>query len=191
MAAGVALANGTYAEFWRLESPPNSLGERIAKAVELFPCQALFIHRDAEKEPPRMRSREIQKAVQDAASAGCAIPAVAVIPVRMLEAWLLFDEDAIRRAAGNPNGQIPLNLPKLQRVEGRPDPKKDLKQALRTASELHGRRLKKFNSRAAFWSLVDFVDDFSPLKSLSGFVAFETSVRQMARCNWATGFYGG
>jgi hypothetical protein len=190
MVAGVALADGTHAQLERLERPPNSLEERIAKAVELFPCKALFIHRDAERESPNVRSREIEKAYREAAIAGCKIPAVAVIPIRMLEAWLLFDEAAIRKAAGNPNGTVPLNLPGFSRIEGRPDPKRDLREALRTASELQGRRLKKFSSSNAFWRLLDYIDDFSPLRNLSGFVAFESSVKQIAASNWAPGFYG-
>jgi hypothetical protein len=187
---GVELPNGMRAEFWRLRDPPESLEARIAKAVELFPCDALFIHRDAEREDPGVRSREIQCAVEAAGRAGCRMPAVAVIPVRMLEAWLLFDERAIRQAAGNPNGRVPLNLPDVRRIEQRPDPKEDLKAALRTASELQGRRLKKFSWQKAFWRIVDFFDDFSPLRDASAFVAFEASVRRIATANWAPGFYG-
>ena len=35
----------------------------------------------------------------------------------MTEAWLLFDESAIRVVAGNPNGKNPLNIPDLSVVE--------------------------------------------------------------------------
>jgi hypothetical protein len=41
------------------------------------------------------------------------MPVVCVVPVRMMEAWLLIDEMAIRRVAGNPNGRIPIELPVL------------------------------------------------------------------------------
>jgi hypothetical protein len=108
----------------------------------------------------------------------------------MLEAWLLFSEDSIRKAAGNPNGKVSLNLPSLRRLEDRPDPKRDLHDALRIASELHGRRLKKFRPRQAFWRVVEFLDDFSPLRSLSAFAAFEESIRQIAAANWKPGLYG-
>ena len=38
---------------------PRGLSERIRAAVELYPCDLLFIHRDAEGEPPpRMRNRD-------------------------------------------------------------------------------------------------------------------------------------
>jgi hypothetical protein len=188
--AGVALAEGTYADLWRLRKRPASLDQRIVKAVEFFPCTVLFVHRDAEKEPAIARSSEIKSAVETAARAGCAIPAVAVIPVRMIEAWLLFNEVAIRNAAGNPTGVVPLNLPAWQQTEELPDPKQVLQDALRTASELRRRRLNKFRAASAFRRIVDFVDDFSPLRKLTAFMAFENSVRHIAERQWAPGFYG-
>ena len=44
------------------------------------------------------------------------IPAVLVIPIRMMEAWLLFEEQCIRQAAGCPRGKVPLGLPKLTMI---------------------------------------------------------------------------
>jgi hypothetical protein len=186
---GVPVANGTRADFWRLSERPASLEDRVLKAVELFPCEALFIHRDAEREFPANRSAEIRRALDGAAKRGTHLPAVAVIPVRMLEAWLLFDEAAIRQAAGNPNGRVPLALPATRQVEGRPDPKEDLKDALRTASELRGRRLRKFSTEKAFWRITDFLDDFSPLRDCDAFRAFEDALRRAAAANWAPDFY--
>jgi len=186
---GTPLAKGVRAEFWRLEEPPRTLEERIRKAIELFPCEVLFIHRDAERQPPDHRHSEIRAAVLGAEAKGCRVPAVAVVPVRMLEAWLLFDERAIRRAAGNPNGTAPLDLPALQRVESRPGPKSDLSEALKAASELTGRRLRKFNSAQAFWRVVDFLEDFSPLRQLPAYLAFESAVRRASESGWAPGFY--
>jgi hypothetical protein len=187
---GIQLAEGVRAEFWRLPEPPRSLEDRILKGIELFPCEALFIHRDAENESPILRDLQIRAAVLEAAKKGCPIPAVAIVPVRMLEAWLIFDERAIRQAAGNPNGTTPLNLPALKRMEDRPYPKDDLRDALKTASELAGRRLKKFNTAQAFWRVVDFLEDFSPLRQLPAFVAFESAVRSASENRWAAGFYG-
>jgi hypothetical protein len=189
-AGGVVLADGVRAELERLPAPPGSLANRIRKAVELYPCDVLFVHRDAEKDRPESRDAEIQAAVAKAAESGCRVPAVAIIPVRMLEAWLLFDERAIRLAAGNPNGRVALDLPPLRRLEDRPDPKTDLREALRTASELRGRRLKKFDAHQAFSRVVDFIEDFSPLRQLRAFTAFEDSVRRIRENNWGAGFYG-
>lgn len=186
---GVPVANGTRADFWRLPESPGSLEDRIVKAVELFPCEALFIHRDAEREAPASRTAEIDRALKGAIARGIRLPAVALVPVRMLEAWLLFNEAAIRKAAGNPNGRAPLNLPSGQRVEDRPDPKEDLKHALRAASELRGRRLQKFSTSKAFWLITNFLEDFSPLRDCSAFRAFEDSLRRAVEANWAAGFY--
>jgi hypothetical protein len=158
--------------------------------MDLFPCEVLFIHRDAEKEPLDHRNAEIMAAVLGAEVKGCRIPAVTIVPVRMAEAWLLFDERAIRQAAGNPNGTTPLNLPALKRVEDRPDPKKDLREALKAASELTGRRLKKFNTAQAFRRVGDFLDDFSPLRQLPAYLAFESAVRRASQSGWTPGFYG-
>jgi hypothetical protein len=187
---GVELANGVCAEFWRLPNPPNGLTARMLKAVELYPCEVLFVHRDAEKDSPQIRSAEIRAAVTNAQASGFQLPVVTVIPIRMVEAWLLFDERAIRHAAGNPSGRVKLNLPSLQNVESRPDPKRDLRLALQTASELRGRRLKKFHTLSAFWSVVDHLDDFTPLRQLSGFLAFERTVCCIRDNQWQPQFYG-
>lgn len=187
--AGVQVAEGVRAEFWRLLEKPKTLSDRLAKAVELFPCDVLFVHRDAEKEIPEVRIDEISRGFKEVSKTGVNLPAVAIIPVRMLEAWLCFDEKAIRCASGNPNGAQKLDLQPIKRIESRPDPKEDLKQALLIASELTGRRRKKFNSAAAFWRIVDFIDDFSVLRQLPSFQAFEKSVETLKENEWRPGLY--
>lgn len=184
------VAQGTRAEFWRLQKPPDGLAGRIAKAIELFPCDILFVHRDAEGDALAARVSEVREAFETVQQKGIKFPAVAVVPVRMLEAWLCFDERAIRNAAGNPNGTTSLDLPPLNRIESRPDPKEDLNRALREASELSGRRLKKFKTATAFWRITDNIEDFSPLRKLPAFRAFEESLRQLKAGGWQPGFYG-
>ena len=185
---GVSLSTGVRAEFRRLPQLPNGLAERLAKAIELHPCDILFVHRDAERELSETRVTEIREAlatVQQQVS----VPAVAIVPVRMLEAWLCFDERAIRNAAGNPYGTTPLGLPQLKRIESRPDPKEDLRKALLAACELSGRRRKKFHTAAAFWRIVDYIEDFSPLRELSAFQAFEKSIQNLKQNEWKPDFY--
>lgn len=109
--AGDALPQGVRAEFWRFPRKPEGLPEKIIQAIEHYPCDVLFVHRDAEKQTPQGRVQEIQDAFATAEQRGVRVPAVAVVPVRMLEAWLCFDEAAIRKAAGNPNGKQRLGLP--------------------------------------------------------------------------------
>jgi hypothetical protein len=140
-------------------------------ALDLYPCNLLFVHRDAEGLPLEMRRDEILKAFKGVAYG--ALPVVCVVPVRMTEAWLLFDESAIRMAAGNPDGRVNLALPRLERCEEIPDPKALLHEALRTASELTGRRRKKFRPDVQVHRLADLVDDYSPLRRLPAFRALE------------------
>ena len=102
----------------------------------------LFVHRDAESTDAEARYREIKRAVRDVTQDGP--PWIAVVPVRMTEAWLLLDEAAIRNVAGKPRGRTPLDLPAPNHVEQRADPKELLKSALLAASENRGRRRRKF-----------------------------------------------
>jgi hypothetical protein len=77
------------------------------------------------------------------------VPGVGVVPVQETEAWLLLDEEEIRRVAENPKGKVRLNLPSASRVENVSDPKRRLHQALLKASELRGQRRKKFRNTLA------------------------------------------
>ena len=99
-----------------------------------------------------------------------------VIPIRMQEAWLLIDEQAIRTAANRPNGQAPLNLPRRVSLESLPDPKRILYDALVTASERHGRHLKRVRVAAAAHRVSELIEDYRPLRGLSAFDALEADV---------------
>lgn len=122
----------------------STVRHKLRAAVKLeLGASLYFIHRDADKLDHKPRHKEIAEAV------GAQEPpvlCVAVVPVQETEAWLLLDEIAIRRVAGNPNGKAHLNLPKPSKVEQLPDPKGALRQALIAASELTGRRLDRFKN---------------------------------------------
>ena len=98
-----------WADLRRLPDPPKNLASRIEKSLELYPCDLLFVHRDAENCTLARRKAEISEILT--AMSLARPPAVCVVPVRMLEAWLLFDEAALRRASGNPNGRTPPATP--------------------------------------------------------------------------------
>lgn len=162
---------GAWADFRRLNNPPSRLSQQIVMAIKLYPCEILFIHRDAEREPRQIRVEEINQAVIESATAQRSVSHVAVIPVRMTEAWLLLDERAIRLAAGNPNGRMPLEMPSIDRLESLPDPKENLFRCLRVASGLRGRRLDQFRAHQKRHLVADHISDFSPLQRLSAFRA--------------------
>jgi hypothetical protein len=171
----------SFADFRYLRSPPRGLVDRIEQAVRLYDCDLLFVHRDAEAEPPASRFLEIRNAEETVSRQRELPPVVGVVPVRMTEAFLLFDERAIRRAAGNPNGKIDLALPPLKHCESIPDPKAVLHGALRTASELVGRRLKKYSVADGSRRIVELIEDFEPLLELSAIRTLEADISAMVR----------
>ena len=164
-----------WADLSRLQAPPKGLPVRIKKAVELYPCDVLFIHRDEDGDGLQNRQREIEAKV--GLLTEFQLPVVKVILVRMTEAWLLFDESAIRRAASNPKGKVNLELPVIRQVEEVADPKNLLHIALQKASELSGRRLKNFRPRERVYRVSELIDDFSPLRVLSEFQVMESELK--------------
>jgi hypothetical protein len=156
--------------------PRASLRERVQAAVALYPCELLFVHRDAEREPRARRVDEIRAALRGLRDVP---PAVCVVPIRMQEAWLLFDEAALREAAGCPNGEMALALPPLKRIERLPDPKECLYTLLRQASGLQGRRAKQFRPQVHAHRLSDLIEDFSPLRRLPAFQALEAELEEI------------
>ncbi|MBG8556199.1 hypothetical protein [Hymenobacter guriensis] len=164
------------ADLRQVPRPPSQPKERLRQSWQLFPGDVLFVHRDAEKEPLVVRQQQIDEWV---ATSFIAPPDyVKVIPVRMTEAWLLTDEAAIREAAGNPNGTMPLHLPASSRLEALPDPKEVLLAALRIATGNTVRRRRSFNERQAVHLVADFTRDngFQALRVLESFRMLETEV---------------
>ena len=153
------------------------LEDKIYWSLELYPCELLLVHRDAEREPRENRVHEIITAITNA---NTSVPAVGcVVPIRMQEAWLLFDESAINHAAGNSSNRESLNMPPINRLESLPDPKTKLHNSLKQASNLRGRRLSEFPVSEYARRVTEFIQDFSPLRSLSAFAALESELQQI------------
>ena len=111
-------------------------------------CDLLLVHRDAEgsretgSAGPEKRYEEIEEAIRECGFSGLW---VGIVPVRMTESWLLLDESAIRRIAGRPRSNTPLDLPPQRQIEREPDPKTRLEEALLAAGETSGRKRKRFS----------------------------------------------
>ena len=168
-----------FADLRRLPHPPKKLSERIHWSVELYPCDLLFVHRDAESAPIEKREAEIRKALEESSVEG-SVRVVCVVPVRMQEAWLLIDEAALRRAVGNPNGTQPLAMPDVQRLEELTDPKQLIRELLRQASGLRGCRLKRFNWRSSAHRVAEMISDFSVLYRVAAFQRLAAEVKRVA-----------
>lgn len=152
---------------------PRSNEERLRTALELYPCDVLFVHRDAEAQPSDLRREEIAAAVPRL------VRHIPVVPVRMTEAWLLADETAIRFAAGNPNGRENLNLPELRRLEDLPNPKRVLHEALSRASGLGARRRSRLSVGQRVHQIPNYIDDYSRLNVLPAFRTLQQDIRAL------------
>ncbi|MFZ1318287.1 MAG: hypothetical protein WAQ56_03070 [Candidatus Nitrotoga sp.] len=151
--------------------PSAGLLLRAESAIKYYECDVLFVHRDAESLSIKSRIEEIQNQLVKLNK-----PYIPVVPIRMTEAWLLVDEQAIRSAASNPNGKVKLNLPEVNSLEGLADPKSVLFENLKLASELPSGRLRKFRPEVCRHRVAELISDFSQLRNLSAFVHFENSL---------------
>ena len=161
----------------RLPSPPGrKVADRLQAVLDLGSSpDIVFVHRDSEKQDPTLRHHEVATAV---ASVDPSLPSVAVVPVRMTEAWLLVDEQRIRDVAGCSNSSINLGLPALRQIEEHPDPKTLLRSALDAASGLHGRRLRQFQQRFGEnrRTLLQRLDVHGPIRQLPAWQSLEASL---------------
>ena len=114
-----------------------------ANLIQL-PLEVVVVHRDADRAGHQARLDEIESAVPPSLNGVRCVP---VVPVRMTEAWLLLNEEAIRMVAGNPRGRNDLSLPKPVDVENLPDPKATLAAVLLEAANVTGRRRDRLSRR--------------------------------------------
>lgn len=175
-----------WADLNSFRDKPRGLAQRIQTAMEFFPCDLLFVHRDAEREPAERRYAEIEEAIRSLKAAPHAW--IGVVPIRMTEAWLLIDEQAIRTAADNPRGTEDLPLPRIGSLEDVPDPKSLLYDCLRKATEFSGRRLHKFRVQHAARRVVEYIDDFSPCRRITAFTRLEADIQSvLSQHGWSGG----
>jgi hypothetical protein len=165
-----------WADLSRLRRPPRELHEKIQKSVEVYPCDLLFVHRDAETASLEDRLTEISNAIAKAGTTTAIPLSIGVVPVRMTEAWLLFDTNAIREAAGNPNGTVHIDLPAIGTLEDLPNPKSRLHALMLEATGLVSRRRRRFDVNSAVQLIPEYIEDFSPLRALPAFSSLENRV---------------
>jgi hypothetical protein len=144
----------------------------------------VVVHRDADNRGHDARVAEIQSAARTTALCPLVIP---VVPVRMTEAWLLLDEDAIRTVAGHPRGRSPLVLPKHHEAEGLADPKAILADLLDKAAGVTGRRRQQLRRRYSEnrRQLLERLDLDGPVTKLPSWRALVTSIDAVVRV-WRT-----
>jgi hypothetical protein len=168
--------DGDWANPIAFDTRGRDIEARAAQALRHYPCNLLFVHRDADGAGLLARKEEIQQGLRRAA---IAVPAICVVPVRASEAWLLCEESAIRLAAGNPDGRVALSLPPVRKIENLADPKTVLNNSLIAASECTGRRRENFLRELAHRKhlVASNIADFSQLRRLPSFTSFENDLK--------------
>lgn len=167
---GAREAIGYAPDLSRLSPPPGiAVADKLEAIAELHrDVHFVCVHRDADRAGFAARCAEIEEA-----AAAFPLPVVPIVPVTMIEAWLLLNPDEIRAAVGVPPGRGRLDLPGPGRIESVPNPKKLLEEALATASGETGRRLKRvkksFNENRRF--LLERLDIDGPVTRLPAWQA--------------------
>lgn len=175
--SGFRSPQGKRADLSRYSRPLKRLCDKIDCAIDLYNPDIIFIHRDAEKESIQRRVIEIDRhCIKSKLVNTRQWNHIKVIPVRMTEAWLMIDEAAVKSAAGNPNFNGKLNIPPIKKLESLPDPKQLLKEAIKTASCLNGRGLKKLDIGHCIQLIPEFIKDFYPLVELKSYQFFTKQI---------------
>ncbi|MBF8792230.1 DUF4276 family protein [Pseudomonas monteilii] len=158
-----------------------SVGEKLQAIVSHYPsADVIFVHRDADRAGIDERVREIFEAIPNCIRHHKVIP---VVPVTMLETWLLADAEAIKRVAGNRGyrGDLP-NVPALRALENVRDPKALLLQTLCEVSGTTGARLTKFKKRFGEMRarLTFDLDPDGPVSDLESYKVFRREISEFA-----------
>jgi len=167
-----------FADFRQLPNPPHKseIQKQIESAEKYYPFDLLIYHRDAESTDIKMvENRKIEVLGQIAEKQKSIV--VCVVPVKMMETWLLINKEAIKKAAGNRNFKEEIDLPSINRIEKEPYPKDKLIEILKTVSGLTGRRLVKFNVFQAIHYVAENITDYSALRNLAAFNIFEKDLK--------------
>ena len=172
--------NYQYADFRSLQQKPRQgdVKRRIELASVLYPGDLYIYHRDAEK-CNRNILDERKSEILDVLDENTRNKVVCIIPIKMMESWLLTSETAIKKAANNPNGRIQLNMPNIKKIEQISEPKDLLHQLLKDATENSRRRQRNFNVEQAVHLVAEYTDCFDKLRQLPAFNKFEQELKRV------------
>lgn len=169
---------GSFADFKNLQNPPKkgNIKGQIECTKVLYPFDILFYHRDAEANKKNIVDNRIAEIVKYL-DKDLLPKTICIVPIKMMENWLLLDDTAIKKAAGNRNYNKSLGLPLINTIENLNEPKAFLHDLLKDVSGLKGRQLKNFNVHQAVHLVAENITDFSALRQLSAFNMFEESLK--------------
>lgn len=166
-----------------LFNPPvgRDVSSKIKCLIKNFPeFDVIFIHRDADGGTIDARVQEIEDAIANLLPIEKTIP---IIPVTMLETWLLADIETIKIIAGNKNFRTPIpNLPSPNKLESVRNSKDLLLEVLCIISETQGARLQKFKKRFPEMRarLTYELDTNGSIKDLPSYRTFREKIRHFS-----------
>ncbi|WP_259754261.1 DUF4276 family protein [Pseudomonas sp. GCEP-101] len=172
----------------RLFEPPigNSVRDKLVTLAKNYPsADVFFVHRDADSAGLIAREREILDSAQNIISAEKIIP---VIPVTMLETWLLADTQALKRVAGNQSFRGNIEpLSRNRNLETIANSKQILLEVLCLISETEGARLRKFKNRFQDMRarLTYDLDPDGPVNNLDSYRNFRAFIRNFSQSKLA------
>ncbi len=164
--------------------PPvgRSVRDKLKALTKYYPhADLIFVHRDADNVGTAAREAEIEMASNGVFDTARVVP---IIPVTMLETWLLADVEAIKLVAGNSGYRGGLNcIPSLRRLEAVRDTKELLMVALCEASETQGARLAKFRKRFSEMRarLTTDLNPEGPVQELASYQNFRNKVTAVSQ----------
>lgn len=140
---GFEEVSGIAPDLRQLPTPPgNSVAEKAAAIEEHFSeINLIFVHRDADNAGYDARREEISQQTE-----GCQSSIIPIIPVKMIEAWLLCDIEKIGTIIGIQADRRPNSAPKIRNIEKLADPKKALEDIICELANARGRKLDKLKS---------------------------------------------
>ena len=89
--------------------------------------------------------------------------------------YFIDKKEYIRHWGDAPKGRYFVDISEIESI---PNPKRVLRDILRTATELGTRRRRRFDTNIAVQRIPECIEDFSSLRSLSAFIALEEVLKR-------------
>ena len=152
--------------------------EASKQGVEDFGCMVLAVHTDADRETYAKRIEDkfkpAQKLLDREDDSVCKI-ITPIIPIRMIEAWMLADKDLFRQELGTNLSFNELGINRDPEIMA--DPKAEIEEAIRRAFDHQSRRRRHLKISELYELLGDKIS-IEKLETLLSYRNFQDEVRK-------------
>lgn len=160
---------------------PNLAKEAWKRGTADFGMTVLAIHTDADRETYEIRRRQKidpAKEALEALEVGCSRYLTPIIPVRMIEAWMLADIRLLKEEMGTDKSDQELGI--ARNPETIADPKSVIEQAIRIATADKPKRRQRLSISDLYFIIGDKIK-LSELERLDSYRKFQDEVRETLR----------